>query len=308
MRYLIIHNLSSGPCSNEIMDFIHALGDFGDEIVLRYLGDSAEPEQITKDANSFDRIVVSGGDGTVSNVICQLKGCDVPILIFPSGTANLLFNNIGNSSEPASLAKACQAGKYASVDLGELMWQDESGENQSHTFSIIAGSGFDATIMKKAENLKSDFGELAYFIAALGTPSPTVTHFTIEHDGVVDECDGIGILAANTSRIQGDISIIPGSSMVDGVLDIAIVAPIKTVRLLPTVIAGILDPEGHSLGRPQMKIFKTTEAKITCEPALDIQYDGEVISHPNNTFCVRADKNCIKVIVDDFAQLKPENV
>ena len=308
MRYLIIHNLSSGPCSNEIMDFIHAIGESGDEIILRYLGESFEADEVTTDAEKFDRIVVSGGDGTVSNIICHLKGCNVPILIFPSGTANLLFNNIGNSTEPAALAQACKDGNYVNADLGEMWWEDCNGKEQRHTFSIIAGSGFDAAIMGKAENLKSDFGELAYFIAALGTPSPTITHFTIEHDGITEECDGIGIMAANTSRMQGDISIIPGSSMVDGLLDIAVIDPIPTVRLLPTVIAGILDPDGYSLGRPQMKIFKTRQATITCSPSLDIQYDGEVISNPGKKFYVKVCPKCVKFIVDKFASLKPNNL
>ena len=59
----------------------------------------------------LDGVVLSGGDGTISNLVTELvaTGADTPLLIFPSGTANLFFNNIGNAPEPAALARACRA-------------------------------------------------------------------------------------------------------------------------------------------------------------------------------------------------------
>ena len=192
MRYLIVHNPASGPSSDEIYAFAHALATPGDEICFRLIGEGMEPEDACADVRAFDRVVVSGGDGTVSNVLDCLRGTHVPILVFPSGTANLFFNNIGNAPEAAALAAACRRGRCASVDMGELYWRDEAGDIQRHGFIIIAGSGFDAAIMEKAAPSKNEIGEIAYALAALSTPEPQVAHFTIEHDGVVDELDGIG--------------------------------------------------------------------------------------------------------------------
>ena len=161
MRCLIIHNLASGPHSDEIFTFAHMLSAAGDEIVMRFIGDGMEPEEATADVCSFDRVVVSGGDGTVSSVLDKLRGSGVPTLIFPSGTANLFFNNIGNAPEAAALAKACRAGRTAKVDMGELYWKYETGSIQRHGFLIIAASGFDATIMEKAGTTKNEIGEVA---------------------------------------------------------------------------------------------------------------------------------------------------
>ena len=161
MRCLIIHNLASGPHSDEIFTFAHMLSAAGDEIVMRFIGDGMEPEEATADVCTFDRVVVSGGDGTVSSVLDKLRGSGVPALIFPSGTANLFFNNIGNAPEAAALAKACRTGRTAKVDMGELYWKDETGNIQRHGFLIIAGSGFDATIMEKAGTTKNEIGEVA---------------------------------------------------------------------------------------------------------------------------------------------------
>lgn len=120
MRCLIIHNPASGPSSDEIYAFTHALAQGGDEVVMRFIGDGMEPEDAVADVRKFDRVVVSGGDGTVSNVLDQMRGCGVPTLVFPSGTACLFFNNIGNAPEAAALAKACRAGRTVKADMGEL--------------------------------------------------------------------------------------------------------------------------------------------------------------------------------------------
>ena len=74
MRCLIIHNPASGPSSDEIYAFTHALAQGGDEVVMRFIGDGMEPEDAVADVREFDRVVVSGGDGTVSNVLDQMRG------------------------------------------------------------------------------------------------------------------------------------------------------------------------------------------------------------------------------------------
>ncbi|OUP07084.1 diacylglycerol kinase family protein [Collinsella sp. An2] len=303
MRCLIIHNPASGPRSDEIYTFAHTLAQGGDEIVMRFIGDGMEPEDATVDATDFDRVVVSGGDGTVSSTLDCLRDCGVPTLIFPSGTANLFFSNIGNAPEAAALAKACREGRTAKVDMGELYWKDENGEIRRHGFIIIAGSGFDATIMQKAAPSKGDIGEIAYVLSALSTPEPQVAHFTIEHDGVVDELDGISCMVANTAVIQNDINLFPGCRMDDALLDIAVVEPARLVDLLPTALAGVIDPAGKGLGRPNFKMFQAREAKISCTPSLGMQFDGEVIPNNAGVFGARVLPKCLDIIIDEFSNL-----
>ena len=78
MRCLIIHNPASGPRSDEIFDFARALAQGGDEVTMRFIGDGMEPADASADVRSFDRVVVSGGDGTVSNVLDHLRDTHVP--------------------------------------------------------------------------------------------------------------------------------------------------------------------------------------------------------------------------------------
>ena len=307
MRCLIIHNPASGPRSDEIFDFARALSEAGDEVCMRFIGDGMEPHEAAEDVRAFDRVVVSGGDGTVSNVLDHVRGNGVPTLVFPSGTANLFFNNIGNAPEPTALAKACRDGRTKKADMGELFWKDEDGDIRRHGFIIIAGTGFDADIMHKAEPAKGDMGEIAYFLSALANPAPTVAHFTIEHDGEVDELDGIGCMVGNTSLIQNDINLFPDCRMDDGLIDIAVVEPTTLVGLLPTVAAAVFDPAGRGLGRPQFKTFQAKTAKITCTPSLGMQFDGEVIPNNSGVFGARVLPKCLDIIVDEFSNLRADS-
>lgn len=303
MRCLIIHNLASGPRSDEIFAFEHALVRAGDEVVMRFIGGGTEPTDATADARSFDRVVVSGGDGTISNVLDCLRDTHVPTLVFPSGTANLFFNNIGNGTEIAALAATCRAGRTAKVDMGELFWKNDSGAIERHGFTIIAGSGFDATIMEKAAPAKKDMGEVAYFLSALSTLEPDVAHFTIEHDGKVDELDGISCMLGNTAVIQNGINLFPDCRMNDGLLDIAVIEPVGLVQLLPTALAAVIDPAGKGLGRPQFKMIQAREVKVTCTPSLGMQFDGELISSNTGVFGARVLPQCLDIIIDEYSPL-----
>ena len=303
MRCLIIHHPASGPSSDEIYAFTHALAQGGDEVVMRFIGDGMEPEDAVADVREFDRVEDAGGHGPGSPEHAQQRASAVPPLDNPDAPACLFFNNIGNAPEAAALAKACRAGRTVKVDMGELFWLDENGNEKRHGCSIIAGSGVDAEIMMKAAPTKNDIGEIAYFLSALATPNPTVAHFTIEHDGIVEELDGICCMAGNTSVIQNDINLFPDCRMNDGMDDIAVIDPVRPVQLLPTVITAARDPAGKVLGRPQFKIIQTKEAKIPCAPSLGMQFDGEIISSNSGVFGARALPQCLDLIVDEFSPL-----
>ena len=221
MRTLIIHNPKSGFGSDAVFQFERALVRAGDECVLRVLEEGFEASETCRDADRFDVVVASGGDGTVAALLHALAGTDVPVCVFPSGTANLLAANIGNAPEPSALARACRVGKTASLDLGEISWENDLGERFVRGFGLMSGTGFDAQIMQAALPNKAVMGQAAYFAAALANPRPTVSRFTITVDGVTHEREGITCLVANNAMIQGDIQLVPDCRMNDGLLNVS---------------------------------------------------------------------------------------
>lgn len=83
MRTLIIHNPASGFGSDAIYEFQRALLCEGDECVIRVIRVDQPSAPLVADAESFDLVVISGGDGTVAGVLYLLRNRGVRTCVFP---------------------------------------------------------------------------------------------------------------------------------------------------------------------------------------------------------------------------------
>lgn len=306
MRTLIVHNPRSGFGSDAIFEFERALLKEGDECVMRLLTSNPQEDKARlEDAESFDIVVISGGDGTVASALYYLRGREVSTCIFPSGTANLLAANIGNANEPAALAAACRNGSVAHTDLGQISWQDDQGNDRTSGFGLMCGVGFDAKIMHDAKPGKQVLGEAAYFAAAIANPLPTVINFKIETDGEVHNHVGICCLVANNAMLQGDIEIVPDCNMADGLLDVIVVESTATPQLIAPLMAGIFDPAGHDVARPLITRYKTSKVRITCDKPTKMEIDGDVVEGEVTYLEAQTIAGCSRMIVDRFSRYAP---
>lgn len=301
MRTLVIHNPQSGFGSDAIYQFERALLQGGDECLTRVLEEDFDPATACADVESFDCVVLSGGDGTVSSLLYELRNRNVLTCIFPSGTANLLFSNIGNAPEPSAIARACRIGKTARLDIGEISWTDESGHDRRRGFALMSGTGFDAQIMQAALPNKAVMGQAAYFAAALSNPRPSVERFTICVDGVSYEREGITCLVANNATIQGDISIVPDCRMDDGELNVIVVETSDAAQLLKPLAFGLMDRSGRALGRPHIEAFRGRHIRIESASPVPLEIDGEVIGGLVSSYEARALPGAARIIVDPMS-------
>ncbi len=302
MRSLIIHNPMSGFGSDAIFEFERALVHAGDTCTLHEIAADETPEMLAHDAEGYDVVTISGGDGTVAGLLYALRYRDVPTCIFPSGTANLFFANIGNAMEPAALARACRIGHTAQTDIGEVRWTGNDGTPRTHGFGLMCGMGFDAQLMASALPNKKSMGEVAYFAAALENTKPTVSHFTIHVDGEVHECDGITCMVANNAMMQGDIEIVPDCTMTDGMLDVIVLAVNDAVQVLRPIFAGLLDRKGKSIGRPSIVTFRGKEISIESSEPMRIEVDGEVTEDEVGSYEATVWPKANRLIVDGMSR------
>ena len=309
MRVLIVHNLASGFGSDAIFEFQRALVREGDECVMRLLTKDAPDKgrSLLVDAEEFDLVVISGGDGTVATLLYLLRGRGVLTCVFPSGTANLLFANIGNAAEPAALARACRIGHWANTDLGEVSWADDAGGRYRQGFSIMCGLGFDAQIMRTAIPAKRSMGQAAYFAAALANPRPDVRDFRVTVDGVTHERTGISCLVANNAMIQGDIEIVPDCTMTDGLLDVFVVEAEATAQLISPLVAGFMD-HGNNSRRPHIASFKGKEVRVEASGPMEIEIDGDPMPGRVTSYYARAIPSCNRLVVDSLSRYAQDAV
>lgn len=301
MRSLIIHNPQSGFGSDAVYEFERALLEGGDECVMRIMDDSWIPQQTVLDAESFDRIIISGGDGTVAHLMYALRGSSVPVCVFPSGTANLICASIGNAHEPAALALAVRRGHTTKLDLGEISWISETGVAHTHGIALMAGSGLDAQLMRTAIPHKKIFGEAAYFTAALSNLTPDVQTFTITVDGITHERQGIACLIANSAKFQADIELLPGVRMDDGLLSVIVLETKMTAELVKPLFTGIFDRSGKTLGRPHIEGFHGREIHIEISSPIPVEVDGEVFPDEAHALDARVLPKACTVIVDSMS-------
>ncbi len=296
MKLLIIVNTAAGHGDAQIYDFMRMALVDGDEACVRYTDGTTEPADLVDDAPSFDAVVVSGGDGTVASIAHKLAHTGVPILPFPAGTANLLASNLHIPYEPRFLAQLVRNGSTLDFDLGEI-----EADDRSFGFAIMAGAGYDATIMHDAVPSKKLLGAAAYFQAAFANTKPQKSRISLDIDGEPFETEGLGVILMNFSKIQFDISITHETSPCDGMFDIAILKAENAFELIPAFIAATLDRDGGMPDRPDSLVVRRGRViRMQAEPALPIQYDGEPIE-VTTPFTARVLEGAARFIVPDDA-------
>lgn len=272
MKLLIINNIAAGIGDGAIYDYLRMVSQDGDEHVIRCTDGTTDVASLVEDAHTFDAVVVAGGDGTIATIAYMLAHTGIPILPFPAGTANLLANNLLSPYEPHALARMTREMNTLDFDLGEI----EAGDAR-FGFGIMAGAGYDATIMHDAQPGKKLFGALAYFGAAVSNPTPQKSMIRLVIDGKTIESEGLGILLVNFSRIQFEIPLTHGSEPRDGAFDVAILKAENAFGLIPALIAGIRDRDGEFADRTDsMEIHTGRVIEAYADPPMQIQYDGEV--------------------------------
>ena len=271
MKLLVINNLASGFGEGSVYDFIRSFARDGDEVCVRSTDGTTDVRDLLGDAEAFDAVVASGGDGTVATVSYRLANTGVPILPFPAGTANLLAANLASPMEPHALAKLVREERTLDFDLGEI-----EVDGQRFGFGIMAGAGYDAAIMHGAAPAKRLLGPMAYFSAALANPLPQTSKFKLDLDGEHVESEGLGILLVNFSKIQFDITVTHENEPRDGVFDVVVLKAQNAFELIPALLAGLLDRGGDFPERTgSLEIHRAREVRVEADPPMEVQYDGE---------------------------------
>ena len=294
MKLLVINNTAAGYGEGAVYDFLRILLEDGDEATVRCTDGSTNVIGFLDDAERFDAVVVSGGDGTVASVAYHLAHTGIPILPYPAGTANLFANNLLLPYEPYALAKATRAMRTVDFDLGEI-----DAHGQRFGFGLMAGAGYDATIMHDAQPSKKLLGPIAYFQAAVANALPAVSRLKIVIDGKTIESEGLGVLLVNFSRIQFEIPVTHDSDARDGAFDVVIMKVANAFGLIPALIAGLRDREGEHPGRSDsFEIHRGREIEVFADPPLQIEYDGE-LPGVTTPFKARAIRGAVRFILSD---------
>lgn len=226
-----------------------------------------------------------GGDGTVRAVAQELVGTGVPIGLLPGGTGNLLARNLGLPIDSlADAAAAAFAGRDRTIDVGwlvvdpdeaQLAGELDTGADNVHCFTVMAGIGFDAQIMDDAPEGVKDRAGWAAYVASGGkhlTDDPFDLELTV--DARSSQCRARTVVVGNCGELTGGMVLLPDAEVDDGRLDVATVSPESLAAWLG-VAARVLAEKGDG---PSLQREQGGDLTVLADPAQLCEVDGDVLT------------------------------
>ena len=244
--------------------------------VVEIIGDDAQDARYLAGAaveRGTDALMVTGGDGVVSNALQVLAGTDVPLGIIPAGTGNDHAREFDiPTKDPEAAADIVIDGWTETIDLGKIRW-GEGREKCEKWFGTVAATGFDSLVTDRANRMTWPHGRLRYYIAMLAELSQLrLLPFRMVLDGT-REIDADITLAAfgNARSYGGGLLICPNADPTDGLLDITMAhsaSRTKLVRLFPTVM------KGTHVDLDEVTTARAKSIHVEC-PGINVYADGD---------------------------------
>jgi diacylglycerol kinase family enzyme len=222
-------------------------------------------------------VMACGGDGTVRTVAEALAGTGVPLGLIPAGTGNLLARNLDmNLDDMGAATRVALAGDDRAVDVGRITIDDGSGPGEEQVFLVMAGMGFDATIMATApEALKAKVGPVAYTVAGLRNLKGRQARVRLAVDDRPEFQRRVRtIVVGNCGKLLGGLVLMPDAEIDDGWLDAVSIAPQGIVGWL-AVAARVITRQRR--GHRRVEHWRAQAITIASEQPEPAQLDGDPV-------------------------------
>lgn len=196
-----------------------------------------------------------------------LAGTDVPMVVLPGGTGNLLAANLGVPAGTAEAARLAVTGDRRRIDVGEI-----DGE----VFTVMAGMGFDAHMLAATpEPLKARLGWFAYLLGGVRRLADRPMRVVV----ALDDREPLrrraaSVLVANVGRLQGGLALLPDALPDDGRFDVAVVTPrslVDWVRLGAALLRRAPTP-------PRLEIHRCRTVTVSSTQEQARELDGDVVA------------------------------
>ena len=270
-KLLFIFNPHSGKgqIKNNLVDIVDIMVKAGYDVTIYTTQARADAtRKVMEEAANFDRIVCSGGDGTLDEVVTGLIKSDTntPLGYIPAGSTNDFANSLGI---PKEMVKA------AEVAVGKKPFPCDIGDFNSDTFVYVAAFGlFTEVSYKTSQQLKNIFGHVAYIMEGAKHLHDILSYnMQVEYEGHVFQDEFIYGMVTNSVSVGG-FKGMTGTDVKldDGVFEVTLIKkphnPIELNEILACLTNMIDDSD-------LIYSFKTNEVKITAREQIAWTLDGE---------------------------------
>jgi YegS/Rv2252/BmrU family lipid kinase len=233
-----------------------------------------------------DLIIVWGGDGTVQRVVDAVAGTEVTVAIIPAGTANLLATNLGIPIDQEGALDVALHGGRRAIDVGVV-----NGER----FAVMAGSGFDAIMIKEADRrLKDRIGRLAYVVTGVRASGRAPIKARVDVDGKRwFRGRAACVLMGSMGTLTGGLVAFPDARPDDGRLEVGVVTAASRVEWARVLTRVALKQADRT---PLTQMTKARRVDVWFAKAVAYELDGGA-RPPAKRLKVRVKPRAVRVAV-----------
>ena len=226
------------------------------------------PAVAAREAEKYDLVVCSGGDGTLNETVDGLMRLEHPPVLgyIPAGTTNDFATSLGIPKNMEKAARTAVDGLAVHVDVGRL--------NERHFAYVAAFGAFTDVAYATPQDAKNILGKLAYLVeGAQRLTSLQTYHLHLEYDGGETDGEFLVGLVSNSSYVAGlPVGKLVDASMNDGLMKVNLVRKpplmIELTRVISRLLTGELDPE-------LVVSVKTRWLRVTSREPIPWTVDGE---------------------------------
>ena len=272
-RLLFIINPRSGKgqIKEHLADILDIMikADYQVSVHITQAGGDATKQTIQQ-AKYFDRIVCSGGDGTLDEVVTGMMQLDTadrkPIGYIPAGSTNDFGNSLGIDKNMLNAAR---------ISVSEHLFPCDIGRFNSDSFVYVAAFGiFTEVSYATPQDMKNVLGHAAYIIeGAKQLRDIPSFRMQVEYEGNVVYEEFIYGMITNSKSVGGFQGIIRGDiGLNDGVFEVTLIKmprnPIELNEIIGFMTGLIPDSD-------MVYSFQTRAIKFTCSEEVPWTLDGE---------------------------------
>ena len=235
-------------------------------------GGDAVDQAVYACENGYDLLVVAGGDGTLSQCLQGIMGCEkkIPIGYVPAGSTNDFAKSLGIPSDQIRAAKIITHGKPALCDVG--------GFNDSYFSYVAAFGAFTNITYETSQKLKNVFGHAAY-LAEGATQLGTIKAkpLRIEYEGNTIEGDFIVGMITNTASVGGMIKV-KDFLLDDGLFEVTLIKKPRSKAELGKTALALVKNDTTDRNIISFRTNELTVTNLSDEPfrwTRDGEYGGE---------------------------------
>ncbi len=275
-KLLFILNPKSGKgqIKNQLLDIVNIFQKNGYRVQLHITQEPLDAKNTVMEiGEQFDRIVCSGGDGTLNETVSGLMeaGLSVSVGYIPSGSTNDFASSLKIPKKMDKAAQVAVCGESFLCDIGSF--------NERYFNYVAAFGAFTEVSYATPQQMKNVLGHPAYLIEGIKQITAIkAAPMTVEYDGNKIEGDFIYGMITNSTSVGGFKKIVGKSvKMDDGMFEVTLIRNPKNPLELQEILNALLTEDASS---ERLITFKTAQLYIHSPQSVPWVLDGEFGGNP----------------------------